>query len=79
VFDQFGNPVQNVPVVFQITSTAAGAETLDSGGSPRFTDSNGQAFDTLYTAAPPGGTQRPVQITATPAHGEAGTVTVFID
>ena len=36
VFDQFGNPIQNVPVVFSLSGTLI-EETLDSGGSPRFT------------------------------------------
>ena len=72
VFDDFGNPVANVPVIFSLTAgggatpTPAPAattvaegvkafaleETLDSGGTPQFTDTNGQAFDTLRTRAP---------------------------
>lgn len=68
VFDKLGNPVSNVPVFFSVA--AAGAvtmkETLDSGGRPRFTDSNGQAFDTLssreaYTGAT---AMRSVRVTA---------------
>jgi hypothetical protein len=81
VFDESGNPVQNVPVIFQITSMDAGAAaTLDSGGLPRFTDSSGQAFDTLFTAAPTGGTQKEVQIVATTANDRSSeSLTVFID
>ena len=84
VFDQSGNPVQNVPVVFSITVDATGnsgliEETLDSGGSPRFTDSNGQAFDVLRTRAPAGGIQKQVTVTATAANGKSGTIVVFID
>lgn len=68
VFDQFGNPVQNVPVIFSVSteSTVALQEFLDSGGSPRYTDSNGQAFDTLTTRAPAGATSsKTVTVTAT--------------
>lgn len=50
VFDERGNPVQNVPVIFKITG-GNGTETLDSGSSPRYTDSNGQAFDIIRTRA----------------------------
>jgi hypothetical protein len=79
VFDQFGNPVQNIPVSFSI-SGALIEETLASGGSPVYTDSNGQARDTLYTRAPAGGIQKTVDVTAsTPKSGVNGTVTVFID
>ncbi len=39
-----GNPVPNVPVVFQ-----ASAGTLASGGRPVPTDANGEAEDTLFT------------------------------
>ncbi len=46
VFDQFGNPVQNVPVAFSLSGSLI-EETLASGGAPQFTDSNGQARDTL--------------------------------
>lgn len=83
VFDAFGNPVQNVPVVFTI-SVASGVpleETLASGGSPVYTDSNGQAFDTLVTRALAGVAQKQVTVSAilpvgTPANNS---VTVFID
>jgi hypothetical protein len=78
VFDEFGNPVQNVPVLFSVDGTLV-EETLESGGAPRFTDANGQAFDTLRTRAPVGGAQKTVTVTATTANGIAGTVTVFVD
>jgi hypothetical protein len=78
VFDEFGNPVQNVPVLFSVDANLV-EETLDSGGAPRFTDANGQAFDTLRTRAPVGGAQKTVTVTATTANGIAGTVTVFVD
>ncbi len=78
VFDQFGNPVQNVPVAFSLSGSLI-EETLASGGAPRFTDSNGQARDTLLTRAPAGGVQKTVEVAATTANGIDGSVTVFID
>jgi hypothetical protein len=82
VFDQDGNPVQNVPVSFSI---ALGdpldvlEETLDSGGALLFTNSNGQVTDVMRTDAPIGLGQKTVTVTATTATGETGPVTVFID
>jgi hypothetical protein len=83
VFDNVGNPVQNVPVVFAITAvsptTVGIEETLDDGGSPQYSDSNGQAFDTLNTRAAVGGVQKAVTVTATTANGIQGTVVVFVN
>jgi hypothetical protein len=81
VFDSGGNPVQNVPVIFDlsVTGTAPFQEVLDSGGSPRFTDSNGQAFDTLTTKAPNGTLQKTVTVTATTATGPSSTTTITIN
>jgi hypothetical protein len=86
VFDANGNPVQNVPVIFEITAvapdTAPMQESLDSGGSPRYTDSNGQAFDTLTTKAPvPQFTavQKTVTVTATTPNGVTGTASVTVN
>jgi hypothetical protein len=78
VFDEFGNPVQNVPVVFSVDGSLV-EETLDSGGTPLFTDSSGRVSDTLRTRAPVGGVQKSVTVTATTANGITGTVTVFVD
>ncbi len=78
VLDQFGNPVQNVPVAFSLSGSLI-EETLASGGAPQFTDSSGQARDTLNTRAPVGGVQKTVEVTATTANGIDGAVTVFID
>jgi hypothetical protein len=81
VFDQFGNPVRNVPVVFSL-SVASGValeETLDSGGAPLFTDANGRAFDTMRTRAVLGGVQKSVTVTATTANNIQGTAAVFIN
>jgi hypothetical protein len=50
VYDGDGNPVFNVPVIFRVvSSTGLHQEELDSGGQPRYTDTNGQARDTLRT------------------------------
>jgi hypothetical protein len=48
VFDSDGNPLPGVPVYF---SVSVGGETnfVESGGRPKFTDSNGQAFDVFRT------------------------------
>jgi len=81
VYDRFGNPVQNVPVVFTITAADPLQEFLESGGSPRYTDSNGRAFDTLTTRAPTGTTQKTVVVTATAAamNDVIGEVSVYVN
>jgi hypothetical protein len=82
VYDAFGNPIQNIPVTFQIVPDASTPfeETLDSGGSPRYTDSNGQAFDTLRTRAPVGGIQKFVEVAAiAPNISSVAAVAVAID
>jgi hypothetical protein len=81
VYDESGNPVQNVPVVFTITAFGTVLEeTLDSGGSPRFTDSNGQAFDVLRTRALTTAAQKTVTVTATiPQLDTAPTVSVYVN
>jgi hypothetical protein len=87
VYDEFGNPVQNVPVTFSLRVAAGTAleETLDSGGAPRFTDSSGRAFDTLRTRAALGGVQKAVTVAASLPVGVGSTdeaapsVTVYIN
>jgi hypothetical protein len=86
VLDGVGNPVQNVPVFFAVTAwdpdTAPKLEQMQSGGSPRYTDANGQAFDVLTTRAPFSQTanlQKTVTVTATTATGENGTVEVVVN
>jgi len=80
VFDENGNPVQNVPVSFSLSFAATvspGDVRLDSGGGLLYTNSNGQVFDTLRSSAsilPP----TSVTVTATTAHGETGTADVEI-
>ena len=78
VFDENGNPVQNVPVSFSIEGSLV-EETLDSGGKLLYTNSNGQVSDVLRTKAPLGLGQKTVTVTATTANGITGSVTVFID
>ena len=72
VFDERGNPVQNVPVSFSVTGAT---ERLDSGGAFLFTNSNGQVTDTLRSSAGAGSVGT-VTVTATTANGVTGTVTV---
>jgi hypothetical protein len=84
VYDEHGNPVQNVPVVFWMTGGSTTLpelieESLGSGGAPQYTDSNGQARDVLYTRAPIGGIQKTITVAAKTANGIEGTVTVFVD
>ena len=80
VFDQFGNPVQNVPVSLSLDpGTGVLEETLDSGGAFLYTNSNGQVTDTLRTQAIFGLGQKTVTVNATTANEITGTTTVFID
>ena len=80
VFDEFGNPVQHVPVIFSVAAvgTAPLQEVLSSGGSPRYTDSSGQAFDTLTSKTANGTTQKTVTVTATTANGQTDDVNVVV-
>jgi hypothetical protein len=48
VLDEFGNPVANVPVFFEVVIDAD-TEFFDSGGAPVFTNNNGEAEDVLRT------------------------------
>lgn len=78
VFDDNGNPVQNVPVAFALDDSAVD-ERLDSGGALQYTNSNGQVFDTLHTQALSGTTAVSVTVTATTANGISSTVNVGIN
>lgn len=77
VFDDNGNPVKNVPVVFTL-SGGSGAEILDGGGGQAFTDSNGQAFDTLRTGAG-SAVERTVTVAATTSNGVTASVSVGVN
>ena len=48
VLDDFGNPVANVPVFFEVVSNPD-TEFFDSSGAPLYTDNNGEAEDVLRT------------------------------
>ena len=86
VFDGSGNPVQNVPIIFtaEIPPPPAGTtapsltEFLESGGAPRYTDSNGQAFDTLTSRVANGTLAKVVTVTANPPVGTGATVDVTV-
>jgi hypothetical protein len=67
VFDEHGNPVANVPVIFTVTVQSGRLlqESLDSGGQPRYTDTNGQARDTLRTSQNRADAQKQVNVVAT--------------
>jgi len=77
VFDESGNPVKNVPVIFTLNG-GSGREALDSGGGQTFTDANGQAFDALRTRAG-SAVSRTVTVTATTANGQTDTVSVGVN
>ena len=82
IFDGVGNPVANVPVIFTVSPVGTVfplEETLDSGGAPQFTDTNGQAFDTLRTRRPLGSLSKTVTVSATTANGIKGDIVVGID
>jgi hypothetical protein len=55
VFDDVGNPVANVPVIFTVTEDPA-TEFMDSAGRQIFTDSNGRAEDVMRTRRTTSGT-----------------------
>ncbi len=82
VLDGNGNPVPNIPVVFQVVPPATGpvTEFMDSGGTPLFTDNNGRAEDVLRTQrlfGTPGSAV--VQVTVLSAGVQTQTLTVPIE
>jgi hypothetical protein len=80
VFDDNGNPVSNVPVIFTITANTSGeTETLKSGSAPIYTDTNGQAEDFLQTRYDPEAPAKSVTVTATTSNTTTNTVTVQIN
>jgi hypothetical protein len=78
VFDENGNPVRNVPVIFSLSATVL-QESLDSGSQPIYTDSNGQARDVLRTRQNRADPQKNVTVTATLPTGNDGQVVVTIN
>jgi len=88
VYDDKGNPVSNVPVIFTVDVVSGGRllqESLDSGSQPRFTDTNGQARDVLRTSQNRADDQKEVVVNASvpgrpgAAGGLGGSVSVFIN
>ena len=79
VFDVNGNFVQNVPVIFSILSPS-GLEEVASGGTPQFTDNNGQAFDLLFTKDSRDDNERTIEVQALVPVSSSGTPTgdVFV-
>jgi hypothetical protein len=68
VFDEFGNPVPSVPVIFVVSQVSAGSEfteRMESGGAPVFTNNNGQAIDELLSSAGRNAPAKTVRVTAT--------------
>jgi hypothetical protein len=81
VFDESGNPVANIPIIFSVGAgdTPGGVEEyLDSGGSQVFTDSNGQASDTLRSRRPLSDSAT-VTVSAKAPDNTTGTVDVLIN
>jgi hypothetical protein len=82
VFDERGNPVANVPVIFTVESAediSADTERMDSQGTPTFTDNNGQAQDIMRSSYDRSAPQKIVQVRARTPTGIDGFVTVIIN
>jgi hypothetical protein len=84
VFDDNGNPVANVPVIFEVVPAGdddvlTGFERMDSQGTPTFTDNNGQAQDIMRTSYPVDQPQRIARVNATTATEIEGFVDVVIN
>jgi hypothetical protein len=71
VFDERGNPISNIPVVFRISDDPDFTESLESGGRPVFSDNNGQARDRLWTSLPREGLSDTVKVKAVVFNGTA--------
>ena len=79
VVDTFGNPVVNVPVIFRSENPRLGE--MESGGSPRYTDNNGDATDVFRTRLGPadGAATAKIEVFLPTLAGAAGSVNVFIN
>ena len=76
VFDSNGNPMANIPVIFEVQSNPF-TEFMDSQGNPLFTDTNGRAEDVMRTRrTPPVVGTAVVKVTALSAGQPSGTVSV---
>jgi hypothetical protein len=81
VFDDKGNVVIHVPVIFTITDFGGSVtENMASGGAPVYTDTNGQAIDFLQTRYPADAEPKVVKVTATvPVGADPKSVSVQIN
>jgi hypothetical protein len=79
VVDTFGNPVVNVPVILKSENPRLGE--MESGGSPRYTDNNGDATDVFRTRLGPadGPATAKIEVFLPNAAGAAGSTNVFIN
>ena len=66
----------NVSVIFATDGTT---ESMDSQGTPTFTNNNGQAQDVLRTHYDPSADAKSVNVTATTANGISGTTAIEIN
>jgi hypothetical protein len=78
VFGDDGNPVANVPVIFQIVTGTNVQARLDSGGRAVFTDNDGRATDVLRTNSTVAGEIHVVATTANDIASNELVVPVFI-
>jgi hypothetical protein len=90
VFDEFGNPVPNIGVIFNVDGDST--DFMESNGRPIFTDNDGRARDVYRTRYPFGAPPKVVTViattTASPGSGSAspppsgpatGSVDVFVN
>lgn len=78
VFDERGNPVANVPVIFTIDGTPD-TERMVSESSQRFTDNNGRAEDVMRTKYDLNAAPKVVTVRATTANDITATTLVTIN
>ena len=81
VFDEFGNPTVNVPVILSVTTVPGSSllVRLESAGAQLFTDNNGRVEDDLVVDSPLGGAQETVTVRATAANDITATVEVRVN
>jgi hypothetical protein len=77
VFDEFGNPVANVPLIFRSENASLGF--IESGGVQKFTDNNGRASDVFRTRLSRDAGTLPAKIDVLGPNNLAGDVTVYIN
>ncbi|HET7294963.1 MAG TPA: hypothetical protein VFM88_21265 [Vicinamibacteria bacterium] len=78
VYDENGNPVWNVPVIFTVDGTPS-TEFMRGGGAPAFTNTSGEAIDFLETRHQKKAPPKTVTVRATTPTGVEGTVQVTIN